>query len=233
MTSPKRRGGPATAQKTRIAAGAAQGKTVEIVSTVSRPCLFTFIVPVYATRAHEYFDVSRALKSVADQTVSDWEIIMLCDGSDPIMRDVFNGAHAEHGAKIRYYELPHRGIRGGHHMIDFGTDKAIGEFVCILNGDNWIEPEYVEKMYSANHDISTCWTEMHDLPGIILQGDAWKRGRIDRLCYAVRASIARRVTHEMHTDADHDYFTGCYDLAQSKHGVCRLNIVKERLGHHS
>jgi hypothetical protein len=198
-------------------------------------CLFTFVMPVFGGNQSGYFEVSHCLKSVLDQTNPNWEVIMLCDGTDPIMREVYNGAREDLGrmaGKIRYYELPHRGIRGGHHMIDFGVDQAHGEFICILNGDNNIEPDYIESMYDASQDIVTCWVEMHDLPGVILQGSAWRRGRMDRLNYAVRRSIAKHAIHGMHVDSDHDYFVSCYEIAQSRNGECRQKHVRKVLGHH-
>lgn len=235
MTSPKRRGGPAKAKPTRVAANAKQDKAGSGSNTALGHCLFTFLVPCFADSKSGYFDISNCLQSVLNQTVTDWEIIMLCDGSDDIMREVFNGAQSDLGkmaGKIRYYELPHRGIRGGHHMIDFGVDQAKGEFVCILNGDNSVEPEYVSEMFDSGMDIVTCWVEMHDLPGMILQGDAWRRGRMDRLNYAVRKSIAKHAIHGMHVDADHDYFVDCYNIAQAKFGKCRQKHVRRVLGHH-
>ena len=115
-------------------------------------------------------------------------------------------------------------------MIDFGVDQAVGEFVCILNGDNTVDPQYVAEMY-ADADIVTCQVWMHDLPGIILSGRGWVRGRIDRLNYAVRRCIARRVRHQMHLDADHDYLMDCWTEANRREPVV-VHHVDKVLGHH-
>lgn len=220
--------------KTRVAADAKGEPEVVVNHSDPGPVRFSFLMPVYATAPHEYFEVSTALKSVLDQTVKSFEIIMLCDGPDDIMREVWRGAQGDiKGGKdiIRYYEHPHRGIRGGHHMIDQGVDAARGEFICILNGDNSIEPDYIEKMYDPEADIVTCQVVLHDHPGLITSGRGWQRGRIDRLNYAIRRSVAVRVKHLMHVDADYDWLMDCWDHANHRREV-RVTHVDKVLGHH-
>lgn len=190
-------------------------------------------MPVY----REYILAARAIGSVMMQSDPSWEIIMLNDGVDPLMRavatDAMGSGPGQTKNTIRYYELPYRGMRGGHHMIQTGIDVARGEFICILNGDNVLYKNYVKEMYDAEIDIATCYVRMNDMPGIIIDGKCFQRGRIDRLCYAVRTKIAQEVQHKgMMIDADWKFIIDCLGWNNPRQAL-RMKHVEKILGEHN
>lgn len=116
------------------------------------------IIPAYNTAGY----IDRCLESVIGQTLGEIEIIVIDDGStdDTVARIQ---AHAEPRLTLL------RKANGGPSSAkNLGLDCARGEFVLLLDSDDWIEPSYLEEMHSAavagDLDIvaSDAW---YDYPG--------------------------------------------------------------------
>lgn len=184
--------------------------TLEGGSALSASLKFTFVVVTYASNPGGYLTVARALESVLKQTDPACEVIMVNDGQDDTMRLVYKDEKPhfkKRGIPIRYIEAPYRGIRGGHASANVGFNFAQGEFVTVLNGDNIIYPQYVEELYDPNYDVLLHWLLMNDSPGkIVLTGESFVKGYVDRLNYSIRASYlgTGKVLHKMHIDSDYD-----------------------------
>jgi len=236
----------ARGEKYREARGASRKQTQPPIAAIGEPgtadsgslppvpdIKFSFLVITYADQISRYMEVSTCLQSIFDQTDHSFEVILLHDGPNDAMRALWQDAQRDYRYpyRIKYYEVPFRGERGGHALVDFGRMVAVGEFVTALNGDNLIRNTYVERMYHPDADIVTCQVLMKDLPGIIFSGRGFARGRIDRLNYAVKTGVARRVPHKMHIDADWDWLIDCWDEANSTRPV-RVVHVDEILGVH-
>ena len=200
---------------------------------------FCFVIPSYAGKRNAdnerhpmgVYDLGRCLDSIAEQTDPDCRVIIVNDGHSPEMRALcleFQAATPH--IPMRYIEAPYRGKRGGHESVNIALTVLPEnvEFVAIVNPDNILRPTYIEKMYSPDHDILTCMVKMNDLPGIVLSGDTFARGKIDRLNYAVRADIAVNTKHKMHMDADCDYVLDC--VSMSENGI---HYVEEILAEHN
>jgi hypothetical protein len=197
-------------------------------------CKFTFLMPVYADTIGGFMEISRALKSVFLQTDESWQIIMASDGPNALLRDVWLEALEElkDKKKVVYFEVPYRGIRGGHHAVESAKGLATGEFLTILNGDNILRPTYIEDMYDSGYDILTCMVKMNDMPGIVTSGTGFHRGGIDRLNYSIRTAIAKRVQHKLHLDADYDWLIECWSFRNAMAPV-RVKHVEKILAEHN
>ncbi len=87
--------------------------------------------------------IRRAIESAIDQTMRDWELIVADDSTnDEIERIV-----APFAAKDRRIHYFHRSIRGSvANGSNFALAKAKGEFVAILDDDDWWrDPEKLKK----------------------------------------------------------------------------------------
>ena len=187
---------------------------------------FTFIVPSYKPG----MAVARCLDSITAQTDPDYEVIVVNDGRNDEMRKIVETAVP----KSTYIEYPYVGRAGGFAGIDIGIDMAVGHFIYILNGDNEIRPDFVQKMYNPDAHILICQVLMNDMPGIILHGKSWNKGRIDRANYAIASGIAKEVKYRdfsMQQD-DWHFFIACQQLASSK-GPVRVHDVDEVLTIHN
>lgn len=192
---------------------------------------FSFIVIAYCDRLADYAALSECLASIEAQTCPDWEAVVVHDGPNPTARETIAEWAIGRPQRVVYLEVPYRGIRGGHASVNPGVELAQGEFVAVLNGDNTIEPTYVERLHADDADILTCMVRMRDMPGLVLDGTGFARGRIDRANYAIRRPIAQRVTHRMHLDADYDWLIDCFAHANERRPV-RVHHVLEILATH-
>lgn len=104
------------------------------------------IVPVF--NAEEYLPA--CLDSVLAQTLEDFEIIVVDDGSADGSRAIAQG-YAERDDRIRVISQPNRrqGAARNH-----GLREAIGEYVYFLDADDMMAPDLLETCYRACKDDS-------------------------------------------------------------------------------
>ena len=99
------------------------------------------IMPTY--KVEKYFE--QALLSVVDQTLRDIEIIPVDDGS-PDNCGVIMDAYASKDPRIKPIHQPNGGYGKA---INAGLRAANGEYIAIVETDDWIEPDMLETLYSA------------------------------------------------------------------------------------
>jgi glycosyltransferase involved in cell wall biosynthesis len=84
--------------------------------------------------------LAEALESIAQQTFSDWEVIVVDDGSTPpVSLDHFT---VRFGHRVR--GIRHESSRGGAAGKNAGMELARGEFLAYLDDDDLYEPAYLE-----------------------------------------------------------------------------------------
>ena len=192
-----------------------------------RSVKFTLIVPTY----QGYQSVGKCMSSIAAQTDSSFECLVINDGVDKQMRETIERA----APFATYHERPFYGRKGGGMSIDYGLSIAKGEFVYILNGDNTIEPGFVEKMYNPEAHILTCQVWMNDEPGVILHGKCYAKGRFDRANYAIITPVAQKIGDRdfaMLQQDDWHWFNACWNEIQSK-GDVQVHHVNKVLATHN
>lgn len=104
-----------------------------------RAPLFSVIIPLYN---HEKY-IREAVDSVLHQTVSDFELIIINDGSQDGSEDVVKGIPDN---RIRYYFQENR---GAHAAINRGIGLARGRYASILNSDDVFAPNRLEAAADA------------------------------------------------------------------------------------
>ena len=97
------------------------------------------IIPVY--NAERY--LSRCLDSLIDQTASDYEIILVNDGSDDESEKICRNYAECHPELITYKEKQNGGVSSAR---NFGIELASGEAILFCDADDYVENTYVQKM---------------------------------------------------------------------------------------
>jgi glycosyltransferase involved in cell wall biosynthesis len=101
--------------------------------------VFSVIMPVWNRAAI----IPRAIISVQNQLLSDWELIIIDDGST----DALEPAIAPFlGDRVRLFRTPHRGVGAAR---NFGISRARGTYIAYLDSDNTWYPPFLSKMHSA------------------------------------------------------------------------------------
>ena len=95
------------------------------------------IIPNY-NNAHY---LGSAIQSILNQTFTDYEIIVVDDGSTDNSRDVVS----VFGGKVRYIWQENKGLGGARNT---GILASNAEFVGLLDADDEWKPDYLEKMMS-------------------------------------------------------------------------------------
>lgn len=92
----------------------------------------TVIVPTYQ---HELF-IRDCLKSLVEQSFSDWEAIVVDDGSSDRTAEIVS-EFVNKDSRINYYFQENKGIYRLSELYNFALNKASGEFIAVLEGDDY------------------------------------------------------------------------------------------------
>jgi glycosyltransferase involved in cell wall biosynthesis len=107
----------------------------------------SIIVPIYNVEKY----LCQCLDSIVGQTLVDIEIILINDGSKDdslaIMKE-----YAGKNSRIQIIDKPNEGYGK---TMNRGLDKATGEYIGIVESDDWIESDMFEQLYNL--------AEMHDV----------------------------------------------------------------------
>ena len=109
------------------------------------PCI-TFIVPIYNMERL----LPRALRSLRAQTLTDFEAILINDGSKDGSAALCAQAAAE-DARFRFIDQPNGGVAAARNA---GLDAARGEYIFFLDPDDWVEPDAAEVLYHTVRDAA-------------------------------------------------------------------------------
>lgn len=107
---------------------------------------FSVIVPIY--KVADYLD--DCVQSVKNQTYTDWELILVDDGSPDACPQMCDG-YAKEDARIR---VIHKENGGASEARNAGIEQAKGEYVLLLDGDDFYNRSDMFEMLSANIDKS-------------------------------------------------------------------------------
>lgn len=104
---------------------------------------YSVIVPLYNKAPY----VRKALESIVSQTFTDWECIVVDDGSTDNSADIAQSIIASLSETdhfiIRILRQPNSGVAVARNS---GVKVSRGEFVCFLDADDWWEPNFLEEM---------------------------------------------------------------------------------------
>lgn len=100
------------------------------------------IVPVYNVEKY----VERCLKSIFSQTFKNFECIIVDDCSlDNSIKNVKKIIDGEPRAKI-YHRMANQGLGPAR---NYGMELCCGKYVCFIDSDDWIEKDYLQRLYDA------------------------------------------------------------------------------------
>ncbi len=98
------------------------------------------IIPIYNVKNY----IDRQVKSILAQTMSEWELILVDDGSTDGVKAVLE-SYVVADSRIR--AVYHEENRGAGPARATGLEYAVGECVCFFDADDWVEPETLEEVY--------------------------------------------------------------------------------------
>ena len=108
----------------------------------------SIIIPVYNGEA----TIERCLDSVINQTFKDIEIIVVNDGSTDNTEQILK--KYSNYSNIRIFKTDNRGQSAARNL---GIDVSIGDYICFLDVDDYVEHDGLRQLYekaiSGNFDV--------------------------------------------------------------------------------
>ena len=107
----------------------------------------SIIVPIY--NVEKWID--RCLSSIQKQSYEDFEVLLIddgsCDNSDDICKE-----YTEKDKRFKYLKKNNGGLSDAR---NYGIDRAKGKYLIFIDGDDYVEKNYVEKLYRAITEYTT------------------------------------------------------------------------------
>ncbi len=110
------------------------------------------IIPVYNTEKY----LPRCLDSVASQTCTSFEVILIDDGS----RDGSGRICDAYCAKDDRFQVHHLKNGGVAQARELGLKFSHGDYIAFIDSDDYVDPRYLEKLLEAirqsDSDVAVC-----------------------------------------------------------------------------
>lgn len=100
---------------------------------------FSVIIPLYNKAPY----VGKALRSVLDQTFTDYEIIVVDDGSTDESARVAGEVLSKAAVDCQLIRQENAGVSMARNN---GAARSKGEYLCFLDADDWWDPSFLERM---------------------------------------------------------------------------------------
>ncbi len=149
------------------------------------------IVPVYNVEKY----LSRCVDSILAQTFSNFELILVDDGSPDRSGEICD----EYAAKDSRIRVIHQENAGASAARNRGVKAATGEFVAFVDSDDYIEKEYLETYWENRTDLTLSGFSVYNEGGKFLYApkyeyyDCEKKAQIDYvyLCDKLFSPVCR------------------------------------------
>ena len=105
----------------------------------------SIVVPAYNTGAA----IRKCVDSILAQSFNDWELIIVNDGSTDTTHAIVD-EYAKADSRIKAIHIPNGGVANARNV---GMAAANGEYIMFVDGDDWIESDYLKQveMYMADN----------------------------------------------------------------------------------
>lgn len=168
--------------------------------------LFTVFIPTY-NRAHT---LSRALESVASQTFSDFEILVVDDGSIDDTRSLVREWQKSFRSRLRYI---YQENQGKHVAYNAAAREARGKLLALLDSDDVMLPHALQILADA-------WFSIPADVRIDFAG-------VEGLCQDSRGRLHGDRFPEDRIDSDYLEMTRHYGVRGEKRHAIRVDVLQQ------
>lgn len=196
------------------------------------------LIPVYNVSAY----LERFLESLWAQTFKDVEYVFMDDCSTDDCYDILS---RELAGKENCRLLQHQKNQGLAQTRDDLLREAKGDFVCCIDSDDWLEPDYLEKLVEAatdevdivqcgyfeelkdrqvlheNHYKATHEQTLHDVIAVNVETFLWTK--------LIRRSLIQPYHWKAGANQGEDYLTTIWLYAHTD----RIKIIPDALYHYN
>lgn len=108
--------------------------------------LISIIIPIYNAETY----LANCIKSVINQDFSQFELILIDDGSTDNSLDIIKSFSKN--SRIIYQSIPNAGVSNARNL---GLKLSKGEYIMFVDADDWLEPKTLSKCFyhSSKHNL--------------------------------------------------------------------------------
>lgn len=166
------------------------------------PGLVSIITPTH--QRHQ--KLKEAIESVRGQSISNWEMIVVCDGHDPKAQEIVNKLG---DCRVRYFRSNRVGYYGNHQR-NAGTLQSRGEFIFYLDDDNLLKEHalvsFLAGFLETDAGFVVCPIQYGEK--VMMPTQALELKTVDTLNFMIRRHALRAVGGwKWFLAADHDLIT--------------------------
>lgn len=114
--------------------------------------LITVVIPIYNVEKY----LERCIKSIINQTYKNIEILLVNDESPDNSKEIME-KYKENDKRIKCFYKKNGGLSDTR---NYAINIASGKYICFIDGDDYIENTFVEKLYSKiiedKSDLAWC-----------------------------------------------------------------------------
>ena len=108
----------------------------------------SIIVPAYNAQK----TIGRCIESILNQTYTDFELLVMDDGSKDETPEIID-RYAAKDARVIAVHKPNSGVSDTRNQA---LDRASGRYIQFLDADDWISPDATRLFVRAMEDNPTC-----------------------------------------------------------------------------
>lgn len=173
--------------------------------------MFSVIMPTYNCEKY----VEEAINSVLNQTYSDFELIIVDDGSIDSTASIVRSI-AQTDSRVKFFENEHGGVSAARNR---GIEEAKGKYILFIDGDDTWNPKLLEE----------CGSAIKENDGILIFD-------IARTVYSLDGSVkvlenplpeTDEIT-EFFLNGDLNRFFTAHNIASPCNKTYKLQIIKEK-----
>lgn len=113
--------------------------------------MISVIVPIYNVEKY----LNRCLDSIKNQTYTDFEVLMIDDGSTDRSQEI--ARNYQNDTRFKLFIQTNQGQGAARNL---GLDNIKGDYICFIDSDDYVEEKYLEILFNAlimnDADISQC-----------------------------------------------------------------------------
>lgn len=106
--------------------------------------LLSIIIPVYNVETF----LRECVDSIIAQKFTDWELILVDDGSPDSSGDICN----QYAAQDTRIKVVHQSNAGVSNARNRGLSEASGKWITFIDSDDWIAPDFLQSFNLDEHD---------------------------------------------------------------------------------
>lgn len=107
---------------------------------------FSVVIPLYNKAEH----IENTIKSVLNQTFTDYEIIVINDESTDNSEAIVLGINDK---RIQIYNQKNQGVSVARNL---GIEKSNGKLIAFLDADDYWFPNHLEELANLHHSVPDC-----------------------------------------------------------------------------